>query len=63
MTSKLKIAVLGLSVECLIGSPLKTELDDMQIYRGQEMIDGDLWLVRGILQRCREDADVEDGLG
>lgn len=59
MTSKLKIAVLGLSVECLIGSPLKTEPDDMQIYRGQEMIDGDLWLVRGILQRCREDADVE----
>lgn len=54
MTS-LRIAIVGLSVESLIGSPLKTEQPDMQIYRGQEMVDGDLWMVRGVLQRLAED--------
>lgn len=55
----LRIAIVGLSVECLIGSPLKTEPADMQIYRGQEMVDGDLWMVRGVLQRLAEDEKAE----
>jgi microcystin degradation protein MlrC len=53
--TNLRIAILGLSVECLIGSPLKTEQADMQIYRGQEIVDGDLWMVRGVLQRLSEE--------
>lgn len=57
--TNLRIAVVGLSVECLIGSPLKTEAADMQVYRGQDMIDGDLWMVRGVLQRLAEDGQAE----
>lgn len=57
--TNLRIAIVGLSVECLIGSPLKTEAADMQIYRGQNMIDGDLWMVRGVLQRLAEDDKAE----
>ena len=58
MTS-LRIAIVGLSVECLIGSPLKTEQADMQIYRDQQMVEGDLWMIRGILQRLDEEAGVQ----
>lgn len=57
--TNLRIAIVGLSVECLIGSPLKTEAADMQVYRGQDMIDGDLWMVRGVLQRLAEDSGAE----
>ncbi|OCW55503.1 M81 family metallopeptidase [Hoeflea olei] len=55
----LRIAIVGLSVECLLGSPLKTEAADMQVYRGREMTDGDLWMVRGVLQRLAEESGVE----
>jgi microcystin degradation protein MlrC len=57
--TKLKIAIVGLSVESLIESPLKTTAADMQNYRGTEMVEGNLWLVRGILDRLAEDDDVE----
>lgn len=57
--TNLRIAIVGLSVECLIGSPLKTEAADMQIYRGHDIIDGDLWMVRGVLQRLAEDGQAE----
>ncbi|WP_343314012.1 M81 family metallopeptidase [Brucella sp. BE17] len=58
MTS-LRIAIVGLSVECLIESPLKTHLADMQIYRGQDMIDANLWMVRGVVQRLAEEEFAE----
>ena len=57
--TKLKIAIVGLSVESLIGSPLKIPAEEMQNYRGSEMVEGNLWLVRGILDRLAEDGDVE----
>ncbi|SEQ18464.1 Microcystin degradation protein MlrC, contains DUF1485 domain [Faunimonas pinastri] len=55
----LRIAIVGLSVEALIRSPLKSDTSNMQTYRGQELPDGNLWLVRGILERLGEDAEVE----
>jgi len=57
--TKLRIAIVGLSVEALIGSPLKTEAEAMQTYRGQQLVDSNLWLVRGALARIAEEADVE----
>lgn len=58
MTSK-RIAIVGLSVEALIGSPLKTDADGMQTYRLEELPASNLWLVRGALDRINEEADVE----
>ncbi|WP_319518522.1 M81 family metallopeptidase [uncultured Martelella sp.] len=57
--SKLRIAIVGLSVEALIGSPLKTDSDAMQTYRAKELPENNLWLVRGILARIEEERDVE----
>lgn len=55
----LRIAIVGVSVEALIGSPLRTAKDAMQTYRGRELVEGNLWLVRGALARFAEEADVE----
>lgn len=52
-----RIAIVGLSVEALIGSPLKTGEADMQSYRGNELPTSNLWLVRGVLQRLEEEPD------
>jgi microcystin degradation protein MlrC len=54
-----RIAIIGLSVESLIGSPLKTAESDMQTYRGDELPANNLWLVRGALQRFAEESDFE----
>jgi microcystin degradation protein MlrC len=54
----LRIAIVGLSVEALIGSPLKTDETAMQTYRGDELPAGNLWLVRGMLDRLREERDM-----
>ncbi|MFE0588139.1 M81 family metallopeptidase [Pantoea vagans] len=52
-----RIAVLGISYEALLRSPVLT--DTMEIRRGPEMLNAGLWLVRGIEQRLREEEDVE----
>ncbi len=54
-----RVAIVGLSVESLIGSPLKIAESDMQTYRGDELPASDLWLVRGALQRLAEEPDFE----
>jgi microcystin degradation protein MlrC len=54
-----RIAIAGISVEALIDSPMPTGVEAMQIYRGQALIDGNLWLIRGMVKRLREAADVE----
>jgi microcystin degradation protein MlrC len=46
-----RIAIVGLSVEALITSPIPTGIDGMQIHRGEAILHGDLWLVRGALDR------------
>ena len=54
-----RIAIAGISVEALIDSPKPTDAEAMQIYRGRELIDGNLWLIRGMVKRFQEAADVE----
>lgn len=55
----MRIAIAGISVEALIASPLFTESEAMQVYRRYELLDRDLWLVRGIVSRLRQAPDVE----
>jgi microcystin degradation protein MlrC len=52
-----RIAVLGISYEALLRSPVPT--DTMEIYRGQEMLASKLWMIRGMDARLSEDEDVE----
>ncbi|MCP4380818.1 MAG: M81 family metallopeptidase [Hyphomicrobiales bacterium] len=55
----LRIAIIGLSMEVMIDSPLKTDASAMQIYRRDQIVDNHLWLVRGVLERLAEESDVE----
>jgi len=54
-----RIAIAGVSVENLAQSPLFTDHEHMQIYRGAELLEKNLWLIRGMVARLREAADVE----
>ena len=40
-----RIAILGISYEALLRSPVPT--DTMEIYRGQDMLASKLWMIRG----------------
>ena len=55
--SKLRIAILGISYEALLRSPVPT--DAMEIQRGQAMLDAKLWMVRGMDERLSGEPDVE----
>lgn len=55
----MRIAIAGISMEALARSPLLTERAFVQIYRGDELINRRLWLVRGMVDRLKEDAGVE----
>ena len=55
----MRIAIAGVSVENLAQSPLFTDHEHMQIYRGAELLEKNLWLIRGMAARLREAADVE----
>lgn len=52
-----RIAVLGISYEALLRSPVPTGA--MEIHRGQDMLGGKLWMIRGMEQRLAKEADVE----
>jgi microcystin degradation protein MlrC len=55
----MRIAIAGISFEALTRSPVTTGQEAVLIYRDQEMIERNLWLVRGMVARLRETADVE----
>ena len=55
----MRIAIAGVSMEALTRSPLLTEHSAVQIYRGPELLERGLWLVRGMVSRLREENDVE----
>ena len=52
-----RIAVLGISYEALLRSPVPT--DTMEIYRGEDILASKLWMIRGMDARLSEDDDVE----
>lgn len=53
----MRIAVVGISYEALLRSPVPTPT--MEVEYGQDMIGRNLWMVRGIEQRLAEENDVE----
>lgn len=55
----MRLAIVGLSIEIMLSSPAITGVSALQLYDAQQMRDGDLWMVRGMLQRASEETDVE----
>ena len=55
----MKIAIAGISVECDVFSPIYTEYEDISLYRGLDLIQNELWMIRGIVKRLRESIEVE----
>lgn len=55
----MRIAIVGISIEIMLSSPVLTGMDAIQQYSGDAMRDGDLWMVRGMMERLRQDADIE----
>ncbi len=55
----MRIALLGLSIEIMLSSPVTTTASDIQVYNSKAMKEGDLWMIRGMLARIAEDQDIE----
>ena len=55
----MRIAIAGISIEVMLNSPLVTDAAAIQQYDPDAMRQGDLWLVRGVLERLTKDSDIE----
>lgn len=54
----MKIAILGISIECDTFSPILAQKEDLTIYRGNKLIENDLWEVRGMVKRLKESEQI-----
>src|SRR4029077_7980354 len=43
----------------MLSSPVPTDLDRIQEYDAADILGGDIWLIRGMLERIAEDAGIE----
>src|ERR1700712_5238575 len=55
----MRIGIVGLSIEIMLSSPALTGLAAVQRFSASDMRDGDLWMIRGMLARLKEEADIE----
>ena len=55
----MRIAIVGLSIEIMMASPVVTGISALQEYAPEDLVGGDVWMVRGMLARIAEDADIE----
>jgi len=55
----MRIAIAGISIEVMLNSPLLTEASAIQHYDRNAIQRGDLWMVRGVLERLSKDSDIE----
>src|SRR5690606_1298010 len=55
----MRLAIVGLSIEIMLASPAITGISSLQEFSPDQMRDGDVWMIRGMLARIAEDADVE----
>lgn len=53
-----KIAILGISIECDTFSPILAQQEDLTIYKGNDLIENNLWEVRGMIRRLKEDPQI-----
>lgn len=54
-----RIAVLGVSNETMLASPGNIDLSTSLFWRGEEIFSEELFLMRGVLQRLREEPGIE----
>ncbi|MBE3037718.1 MAG: M81 family metallopeptidase, partial [Chloroflexi bacterium] len=54
-----RIAIVGISIECLERSPNLAQYDDFDIYRGEQMLDHDLSFITGMTRRLTAAQGVE----
>ena len=55
----MRLAIVGLSIEIMLASPAITGISSLQEFTPDQMRDGDLWMIRGMLARIAEDADIQ----
>jgi hypothetical protein len=55
----MRIAIGGISFEAMTRSPIPTGRSAVQIYRERELLERDLSLIRGMVERLRQDTGVE----
>lgn len=55
----MRIGIVGLSIEIMLASPMTTKAADIQRYDSSSMLKGDVWMIRGMLARIGEDADID----
>ena len=55
---RFRVAIVGISIEILLRSPLPTTGAMLQVIRGTEL-DRDVWLIRGAIRRLRRENDFE----
>ncbi len=54
----MRIAILGISIECDTFSPILAQEEDLNIYRENDLIEKNLWEVRGMIARLKEDKQI-----
>jgi microcystin degradation protein MlrC len=47
----MRIAIVGLSIEIMLSSPVITDWDAVQHYSSRDIEKGDVWMIRGMLER------------
>lgn len=55
----MRIGIVGLSIEIMLGSPLATGQEALQLYSPEDLRRDSVWMVRGMLARLDEETDVE----
>jgi microcystin degradation protein MlrC len=55
----MRIGIVGLSIEIMLSSPVVTGIDAVQDFSPEELRDGDVWMIRGMLDRLNSEPDVE----
>jgi microcystin degradation protein MlrC len=55
----MRIGIVGLSIEIMLASPMRTDDRALQHYSPEQLRDDDVWMIRGMLARLGEEADVE----
>ena len=55
---RFRVAIVGISIEILLRSPLRTTGSALQVIRGDEL-DRDVWMIRGAIRRLRLESDFE----
>ena len=55
----MRIAIVGISIEIMLSNPVKTEEAALQHCSPEEMREGDVWMVRGMMARLLEESDIE----